>query len=270
MHGSMSPAGGNQASRASTRRTVQAPPADPTLTRRSGSAPHAAAAPAAPAATEQPRLQERSRGPGAARCGLASDHPLGGENECTRGYAWRLAPDRSWRRPLHRRACRVAPQGAVASASLGRGLSLTGGDAQTAGALRAGFRLRSDPADEKAAVAESRLALRAAVRCWRDGVAGGEPAETPRRRTGGLPPMPRRPHTPRPAGMNRGEPPTARLIGRAHQAGSGHRPVARCRPRRGHEARRSARGPGRGGSTSRPAALLGPPRADRRRPRRWP
>jgi hypothetical protein len=32
MHGSMSAAGGNQASRASTRRTVQAPPADPTAT----------------------------------------------------------------------------------------------------------------------------------------------------------------------------------------------------------------------------------------------
>jgi hypothetical protein len=34
MHGSMSAAGGNQASRASTRRTAQAPPADPTLTPR--------------------------------------------------------------------------------------------------------------------------------------------------------------------------------------------------------------------------------------------
>jgi hypothetical protein len=32
MHGSMSAAGGNQASRASTRRTAQAPPADPTAT----------------------------------------------------------------------------------------------------------------------------------------------------------------------------------------------------------------------------------------------
>jgi hypothetical protein len=50
MHGSMSAAGGNQASRASTRRTAQAPPADPTAT---------AEAPLAPASDDQQQPELR-------------------------------------------------------------------------------------------------------------------------------------------------------------------------------------------------------------------